>query len=65
MVFDNVEDASIVRNFGPAGVHGAILLTSQNPNLMHLTTDEINLNPMTPKEGCLLVQLFLLRGGAE
>lgn len=64
-MFDNAEDVAVVRKFWPAGIRGTIILTSQNPDLMNLTTDEINLEPMKPEEGSSLIQRFLRRGGSE
>jgi hypothetical protein len=64
-VFDNVEEASTIQNFWPAGTRGAIIVTSQNSQLVHLTQDDIDLQPMPSKEGSALIQRYLRRGGSE
>ncbi|PMD52524.1 pfs domain-containing protein [Hyaloscypha bicolor E] len=65
LVFDNAEDASMIGKFWPSGVRGAIILTSQNPDFIQMTGNEILLQPMSPKEGCTLIQRYLRRGGSE
>lgn len=65
LVFDNAETAAIIRKFWPASTRGAIIITSQNPQLAHITKSEIHLQPMIPEEGSSLIQSHLKRGGSE
>ncbi|KAK2593959.1 hypothetical protein QQS21_008318 [Conoideocrella luteorostrata] len=65
LVFDNAEASATIRRFLPAGNRGAIIITTQNPQLAHCTKSEIHLEAMTPEEGSALVQSFLNRGGSE
>lgn len=65
MVFDNAVDDLSIHKFWPAGMVGAIIVTSQNPDLIHLTRDEIHLQPMSPAEGSSLIQSYLRRGASE
>ena len=65
LVFDNAEDSSTIRKFWPAGNRGAIIVTSQNPELCHLTKHEIPLSPMQPDEGSAPIQKYLNRGASE
>ncbi|KAG8405172.1 hypothetical protein J3458_021849 [Metarhizium acridum] len=65
LVFDNAEASSTIRKFLPAGNRGAIIITTQNPQLSHCTKSEIHLEAMTSDEGSALIQSFLNRGGSE
>ncbi|KAJ8116525.1 hypothetical protein ONZ43_g4421 [Nemania bipapillata] len=65
LVFDNAEDVATIRPFWPAGRHGSIIVTSQNPQIQHLTRCSIQLKPLTPSEGASLIQTYLDRGGSE
>ena len=65
LVFDNVEDASTIQRFWPPGVHGAILLNSQDPEFANMTHSEIHLQGMTAEEGSSLIQPYVRRGASE
>lgn len=65
MVFDNVEVASTIQRFWPPGVHGAILLTSQDPESTNMTHSEIHLQGTTAEEGSTLFQRYLRRDASE
>ncbi len=64
IVFDNVENASMISEFWPSG-RGAIVVTTQNPDLLFMGTASIHLQPMTPAEGSALIQRYLRRGDSE
>jgi len=65
LVFDNVDKVAAIKRFWPGGVRGAIIVTSQNPDLANLVQDEIHLQPMESAEGSALIQRYLRRGGSE
>lgn len=54
-----------LHEFLPAGPRGAIIITTQNPVLKQLAQEEIQLEPLSDKEGCALIQRYLNRGGSE
>jgi hypothetical protein len=56
---------SAVKRFWPGGVRGAIIVTSQNPDLANLVQEDIHLQPMGDEEGSVLIQRYLRRGGSE
>ncbi|KAH7322588.1 pfs domain-containing protein [Stachybotrys elegans] len=65
VVYDNAEDLTTLQEYWPAGPQGAVIVTSQNPGLGHLTSQSIQLQPMTASEGCTLIQNYLRRGASE
>ena len=65
MIFDNAEDVITLRPFWPAGIRGSIIITTQNPDMVHLTSSAIHLPPMSPEEGSTLIQEYLRRGASE
>lgn len=65
LIFDNAEGAALIKKFWPSGNRGAIIVTTQNPHLAHLTRSKIHLQPMSPNEGSVLIQNFLNRGRSE
>ncbi|KAI0406996.1 hypothetical protein F4802DRAFT_555256 [Xylaria palmicola] len=65
LVFDNAEEIATIRPFWPANTHGSIIVTSQNPQIQHLTKWNIQLQPLTLPEGASLIQTYLNRGGSE
>jgi hypothetical protein len=54
-----------IREFIPASTHGAVIITSQNPEISHMTTTSIPLQPLLPEEGSKLIQNYLNRGDSE
>lgn len=46
-------------------MRGAVIVTSQNPAVAHLTKHSILLDSMLPDEGGALIQTYLNRGGSE
>ncbi|VUC26950.1 unnamed protein product [Clonostachys rosea] len=65
LIYDNAEDINVLREFWPAGFHGAIIVTSQNPSIGHLTANDILLRTLRPSEGATLIQNYLNRGSSE
>ncbi|CAI6088071.1 unnamed protein product [Clonostachys chloroleuca] len=65
LIYDNAEDINVLREFWPAGFHGAIIVTSQNPSIGHLTANSILLRSLRPSEGATLIQKYLNRGLSE
>ncbi|KAI0101705.1 hypothetical protein GGR51DRAFT_563166 [Nemania sp. FL0031] len=65
LVFDNAEDIATIRPFWPASTQGSIIVTSQNPQIQHLTQHNIQLKPLTLSEGASLIQTYLNRGRSE
>ncbi|KAJ8131313.1 hypothetical protein O1611_g2311 [Lasiodiplodia mahajangana] len=65
LVYDNAEQLATIRQYWPASVRGAIIITSQNPALGIITTQQILLPPMTLDEGSQLIQNILQRGVSE
>ncbi|CAH0044608.1 unnamed protein product [Clonostachys solani] len=65
LIYDNAEDINVLREFWPAGFHGAMIVTSQNPSISHLTANNILLRTLRPSEGASLIQKYLNRGLSE
>lgn len=59
IIFDNVEDASLIDQYWPACSHGSILLTAQSSDLTHRTTTELLIKSFTPAEAASLLQRLL------
>ncbi|ETS78887.1 hypothetical protein PFICI_08740 [Pestalotiopsis fici W106-1] len=65
LIFDNCVQASTLQDFWPAGGQGAIIITSQNPLVGHMTNNSIALTPLLPSQGKKLIQRYLGRGDSE
>ncbi|KAJ5081639.1 pfs domain-containing protein [Penicillium alfredii] len=65
LIYDNAEEPRTILPFWPSGVHGTVLVTSQNPGLSDITSSAVELTSMTPGEGSLLIQSYLQRGRSE
>lgn len=65
LICDNVEEVSVLKRFWPPGLTGAIIVTSQNPDLINFCDENILLEPMSPADGSSLIQRYLRRGHSE
>jgi len=55
IVFDNVEDPTVLEPFWPCGSHGAIILTSRNGDVSRYfsgTSKSVEVSPFSPIVGC-------------
>ncbi|POR34399.1 Pfs domain-containing protein [Tolypocladium paradoxum] len=55
LVFDNVQQVSILRRYWPRGAKGNVIITSQRPSFDEFTTKNIRIRPLTVEEGGSLI----------
>ncbi|KAL1868436.1 hypothetical protein VTK73DRAFT_3675 [Phialemonium thermophilum] len=65
LIYDNVEEISILQEYWPVAPRGAAIVTTQNPTFSHWTSQAIQLDPLSASEGSKLIQKYLRRGDSE
>jgi hypothetical protein len=61
LVFDNVEEWSIIQTFWPTSSNGAVIITTQNPDLAQVTKSELHLKPLSVESSTELLFSHLRR----
>lgn len=66
MVFDNVQQVSLLRRYWPRSVKGNIVITSQRASFDEFTTKNFRIRPLTVEEGrTLILRQMHLEDGDE